>query len=275
MNLIGISGKKGHGKDTVAKIIQIIDGLNVYPTELDFKSLLLPIEYLKNPNLGIPNNKYKIKKFADKLKDMVCVLLGCTREQLEDPEFKEKPLGEEWDVIRVTSSWGAPDKLLPVEGENMMWTHAVREQTTPRKILQLMGTECGREILHPEIWVLSTFADYKTGHVDYPLPEGHLYGDKITFTYKPSWIITDVRFLNEARAVKDKGGVVIRVNNERIKSTDTHESETALDDYEDWDAIINNTGNFEQLTHRVEMLCEDILGWDLTLYRDNLKEISR
>ena len=31
----------------------------------------------------------EIKKFADKLKDIVCLLIGCTREQLEDQEFKK------------------------------------------------------------------------------------------------------------------------------------------------------------------------------------------
>ena len=62
--IIGISGKALSGKDTVANIIQW---------------LIL-----------------KEEKDADKLKDMVCLLLGCTREQLEDPKFKESTLGEEW-----------------------------------------------------------------------------------------------------------------------------------------------------------------------------------
>ena len=46
-------------------------------------------------------SNYQIKKFADKLKDIACLLIGCTREQLEDREFKEKELGEEWVAYKV------------------------------------------------------------------------------------------------------------------------------------------------------------------------------
>ena len=31
---------------------------------------------------------------------------------------------------------------------------------TPRKLLQLLGTDCGRDIIHPNIWVNALFADY-------------------------------------------------------------------------------------------------------------------
>ena len=37
---------------------------------------------------------FEIKKFADKLKDIVCLLLGCTREQLEDRGIKSLSLQE-------------------------------------------------------------------------------------------------------------------------------------------------------------------------------------
>ena len=39
---------------------------------------------------------WKIVKFADKLKDIVCLLIGCERKKLENREFKEKELGEDW-----------------------------------------------------------------------------------------------------------------------------------------------------------------------------------
>lgn len=94
--IIGISGRKGAGKDLVGEIFQyylntpasLIVGINLPYT------LSLP-EEVKGPIL-VKRNGWKIVKFADKLKDMVCTLIGCTREQLEDREFKETPLGEEW-----------------------------------------------------------------------------------------------------------------------------------------------------------------------------------
>ena len=63
--LIAISGRKQSGKNTVAKIIN-----------------------------QLTNNKYEEKCFADKLKDIICILINCTREQLEDESFKNTELGQ-------------------------------------------------------------------------------------------------------------------------------------------------------------------------------------
>ena len=37
---------------------------------------------------------WKIKKFADKLKTLVCLLIGCTRQQFEDRGIKSLSLQE-------------------------------------------------------------------------------------------------------------------------------------------------------------------------------------
>lgn len=194
--LIGISGKKQHGKDTVANFI------------------------IKNTRI-----EWETRKFADKLKDVVCLLLGCTREQLEDPEFKEKPLDEQWWYYNIAGELRLRHSFLSDE-DNEMAEDRYLVKPTPRLILQLMGTECGRKILHPNLWVNSTMSEY----ID-----------------ESNWIITDVRFPNEVKAIKDAGGVVIRVNRNSIESNDNHESETALDDYTDWDYVINNDDNLINL----------------------------
>lgn len=66
VNLIGVSGKMGSGKDTVGKIIQEIDGT------------------------------WEIKKYAYKLKQIASLLTGIPIEKFEDQSFKETELGEEW-----------------------------------------------------------------------------------------------------------------------------------------------------------------------------------
>lgn len=53
------------------------------------------------------------------------------------------------------------------------------------------------------------------------------------------WIITDVRFPSEADAIREHGGVLIRVNR-NTGYIDNHPSETSLDNYPDFDYIINN-----------------------------------
>src|SRR5690606_31210564 len=54
-----------------------------------------------------------------------------------------------------------------------------------------------------------------------------------------SYIITDVRYKNEAEAIKKRGGYVIRVNRSGI-AVNNHVSETDLDDYKRFDCIIEN-----------------------------------
>ena len=91
-NLIGISGKIGFGKDTVGEIIRFL--WDIENTE-DGQHLEVE-DFIAEPSDVDSSNPYQIKKFADEIKDTVCRWIGCTREQLEDREFKEKELGEEW-----------------------------------------------------------------------------------------------------------------------------------------------------------------------------------
>ena len=67
----------------------------------------------------------------------------------------------------------------------------------------------------------------------------------------PSWCITDVRFPNEVKAIKKKDGIIIRINRESDYNS-THSSETALDDYEDFDYTIDNNNCIDCLIEKVK-----------------------
>lgn len=285
--IIGISGKIGSGKDLIGRIILGLKaGLS---TEEILKLTKNDLWWLEDKLSLEDKSSFEIKKFADKLKDIVCLLIGCTREQLEDREFKEKELGEEWD--RVISSDGKvylPDEYPDLEYSKM----------TPRLLLQLLGTNCGRDIIHPNVWVNALMNEYKP--IDCKCNEPDFCGSPGNceeLAIYPHWIITDLRFPNEAKAIKNKGGIVIRVNrligknvyvieNEQpfqnwcgviesyngnnfynvinndndvvlvhenqITLLDEHESETALDDYQDWDYVIENDGTVEDLIEKVK-----------------------
>ena len=186
------------------------------------------------------NSPYKIKKFADKLKDIVCILLGCTRNQLENREFKEKELGEEWD--RIISSDGKihlPDDYPDLEYSKL----------TPRLLLQLLGTEAGRNIIHPNIWCNSLFSDYKSGGFVNVSKNIEVLGNF------PNWIITDLRFPNEMEAVKKRHGITIRVNRKLQpgKINFLHQSETALDKAK-FDYILENNGTLDDLIRAVKQI---------------------
>ena len=239
MALIGISGKIGSGKDTVGKIIQYL----VWKSRVEKGELPLSVysfsDFARETSFGKNQSGFEIKKFADKLKDIVCLLIGCTREQLEDLEFKNKVLSEEWWVYKVENfndderydiigSYEDRYELLDnhnfdVEEHNRLYgdldPKMTEEEfdkdflvkTTPRLLLQLLGTDCGRDILHPNIWVNALMADYKIPS----LPDETTFIEDDTQWIKdrsPKWIITDVRFPNELEAVKDRGGITIRVN---------------------------------------------------------------
>ena len=222
MALIGISGKISSGKDTVGKIIQyltydkqMLGSRNYfYPTDVF-------LEELKNNPRLFENEAapFQIKKFADKLKDIVCILLSCTREQLEDREFKEKELGEEWDCwVNNSSKINNPPQLTldkPSDFFNDLGGVSHRK-LTPRLLLQLLGTECGRQIIHPNIWVNALMSDYnyKAKKEGFQRSVKDKDGIPISFEYEveyPNWCITDMRFPNELEAVKSRGGITIRV----------------------------------------------------------------
>lgn len=295
-NLIGISGKIGSGKDTVGEIIRLL--WDIENTE-DGQHLTVE-DFIAAPSDVDSSNPYEIKKFAGKVKDMACLLLGCTREQLEDREFKERELGEQWKFYSCEGYYGGSkykeifSDIVDAEEFCNHYSNANYETLihTPRTLMQLLGTEAGRQIIHPNIWVNALFADYKSKFT----PCIHWRKDREsincmcggvnamaenkgitlceTEANSLNWIITDVRFPNEVQAIKDRGGIVIRVNrpetwkstgcvimdmssNDRskdvvIKYTE-HPSETALDDYE-FDIVVENDGSIEELVEKVKKL---------------------
>lgn len=101
-----------------------------------------------------------------------------------------------------------------------------------RLLLQWLGTEWGRTI-NPDLWVSILMEDLKT-------KEGNIY-------------ITDCRFKNEIQALRENGFKLFKVERpveERIKfgaSLMTHASERDLDDFNDYDAILNNSTDYWDL----------------------------
>lgn len=270
--IIGISGKIGSGKDTVGKIIQCIiyaEQTELYKKDTKFIKECFDIDNGDNVELTIAS-KWEIKKFADYLKDIVCGLIGCTKEQLENREFKEKELGKEWNkyiifnvidnyIYSIFDNWYEAQESLKdiqlrhyrAENKKLTTIEVKEEQMTPRLLLQLMGTECGRNIIHPNVWVNALMSKYKMSYVQ------HKDIEYVEHKQYPNWIITDTRFPNELQAVKDRGGVSIRVNRGRTggeileDKNSEHPSETSLDTAT-FDYVIHNDGSIEELIEKVK-----------------------
>lgn len=169
---------------------------------------------------------YTIRKFAFKVKEVASILTNIDVQKFEEHSFKKEPLGESWEF----------------DGHTL----------TGRELLQKIGTEMGRSI-HPNAWVNALFSEYVKDLRRIYNSEG---GTTIAEGY-PNWIITDVRFVNEAKAIKDRGGIVIRVNRPSVV-IDQHPSEISLDDYEGFDYVIENDGSLKDLDLKVAKIYEEL-----------------
>jgi hypothetical protein len=108
---------------------------------------------------------------------------------------------------------------------------------TPRHMLQTLGTEWGREMVHSELWVRSVLRNMAPG-VDY--------------------VISDVRFPNEAEAIHQQGGKVIRLVG-RGATGDGHTSERPLASHL-IDFEISNAGTLNELYDGLDTVVLAIAG---------------
>jgi hypothetical protein len=241
--IVSVSGKIGSGKDTVGEIIRY---LSTNPSGNQHHSKTITFEAFREFSYSSQAKRceWQIKKFADKLKDIVCIILGCTREQLEDRDYKEKELGEEWWRYRAHDGSVYRNCAKQVYDKKLKNERLV-DKLTPRKILQLLGTEAGRVIIHPNIWVNSMFSEY----IGVDKFRAETPRDPWQF---PNWVITDTRFPNELEAVKERGGITIIVKRpETDHLAGDHASETALDN-STFDEVIVNDGSLEDLIEKVK-----------------------
>lgn len=226
--IIGINGYSGSGKDTIGAIIQYVKSDDVGNVSIeeavrDYSEY----EYFLDEQSG-----WEIRKFAGKLKDIASHLTGIDIEDFEDQEFKKTNLGREW--------W-TPSQVTLVDGEVNLSKYV---PMTVRDFLQKLGTDALRNGLHDNVWVNALMADYKP---EWTTNEGK-HDPLQEF---PNWIITDVRFPNEAQAIKDKGGIIIRVDRPGVKPINDHPSEIGLDGW-NFDYRIANVSDIFSLKQTVE-----------------------
>lgn len=114
-------------------------------------------------------------------------------------------------------------------------THEEVFHTKPervRHLLQEEGTELGRDVYGKDIWVDTTFEWIQVIQDVWDCNK---------------FIIPDVRFVNEAKAIQDRGGYVIRIHAPN-RNADApypeylrnHSSETDLDDFKEFDFVVDN-----------------------------------
>ena len=214
--IIALNGYAGSGKDTVGNILQYLSTKNPNPQTTLKEVLENPIEHqwwLKE------RSNWEIKKWAGKLKQIASILTNIKITKFEDQEFKKSTLGIEWGEMSV------------------------------REFLQKLGTDGLRNGLHSNVWVNALMSEYVINKEHFnDIANGREVGDGY-----PNWVVTDTRFPNEAEAVKQKGGIVVRVNRNGVKPVNSHPSEVGLDNWA-FDHVIENNGSIEDLIEKVKAI---------------------
>lgn len=279
MAIIGVSGKIGSGKDTVGNIVQYLVAKHesdyTFPdTEQDFKS------FLKNNHVS--HSTWQIKKFAYAVKQVCSILTGIPIDDFEKQEVKDRVLGEEWTRYGYADGFMRNMDGTPIMNNKQCskeryeqefrtnWQTAYKHEYTVRELLQLVGTNAIRNVIHEDAWVNALMSQYRCS-CDHQIPfEDNIAHVEFDTCVAPNWVITDVRFENEAKAIKDRDGVIIRINRDdyffdedgkRIIPSknyvnvpiNQHPSETALDDYS-FDYVISNNGTITQLIKQVKLI---------------------
>jgi len=126
--------------------------------------------------------------FADSVKDAVSVIFSWDRNLLEGDTEESRDFREKEDA------W---------------WSKKFGYKVTPRLMLQLMGTEAGRNVFHDQIWV----------HTVARKIENMKQKDN-----KSTFVVPDVRFTNEMDFIRQSGGHVIRV----VRGSEPEWYDTAL-----------------------------------------------
>lgn len=276
--ILSLSGKIFTGKDEFAKIFKKIDA-----------------KYQGG------KTSFKDEKFANPMKDMICILLNCTRTQLEDRTFKETVLPEDWWYWELQREGGYStiklDYLTTSKKELSTYTGLRLITPTPRLLMQQLGTEAGKGVLHPKIWSKALISRYKPEKRKIAIDDVEEYE-----TQYPNWIITDMRFTDEIEVVKQLKGITIRIERpieilvhqwfknlkpdefsklcikyklfnysskvfnysydiaKYIWEREQHKSETELDNYKEFDYIIYNDSSLEDFEKKIEKIYLDIFN---------------
>jgi hypothetical protein len=122
-------------------------------------------------DLLVERHNFFKESFANSVKDSCAAVFGWDRAMLEG----DTPESRAWR-----------------EQPDQWWSDKFGKEFSPRLALQLMGTEAGRDVFHPDLWVHTVLRRCEQAPYN-------------------NYVIADVRFPNEINAIKDSGGVVIRV----------------------------------------------------------------
>lgn len=217
--LIGIAGKKGSGKDTLAELF-IANGFSKYA-------------------------------FADHLRTAASVIFDQPLKLFSDPKLKDQPFKRRtWFGKYKTQSIKmdmktrmAFIKYFRTEYSNDVLMnhldifHGI-EFERPRDILQFIGTTVCRDLIDPDFHVNIVFKKMDLDNYEHV-------------------VISDARFLNERKRIEERGGINILITRPEEKTDDDHLSENDLGYENEYKYIVRNDKDIQHLNNQVLSILED------------------
>lgn len=106
---------------------------------------------------------------------------------------------------------------------------------SPRQLMQTLGTEWGRNLVHPDLWII--------------LARAAIHADWVRHM---NVVVTDVRFENEADMVRKMGGVIWHIHRSGAGTPHAHISENGVQFHTGCDIVISNNGSLQDLHNVID-----------------------
>jgi len=257
--ILGISGKKQSGKNTVAnylhgKLLKSMDMISNFYVDEKGELVIETRNQEGETGYGVFDvarrdeefSSYaerdlwpyiKMYSFADGLKSICVEFFGLQPEQVYGTdEQKNTDTCIMWKDMPFTMN----DQWVVNSGKGV--DSRVDRYMTAREFMQFFGTNVMRQMYEPV-------------HVNHTI-------NRILAEQSNLAIVPDVRFPNEVKAIQDAGGKVIRLT--RNTREDCHASECGLDpenfNWDNFDVIIHNDGSLEDTLQKVDEVYSSIIG---------------
>jgi len=268
---IGLNGLAGSGKDTVAKMLKTILSKDWQSMEecknYYFSTYTNPTQSATFPYLKEENSSVMCIAYADQLKEICSSIFGIPIQRF----YQNK--ANAWICINDKFQYTEikPNDQNIVTAEEYYYNLSSYSETNNdqywmslREILVYVGTYVLQNTVNKQIFV---------NIVRNKIREEQHHNPNLQYV-----IITDHRFLHEIEYIYENHGITMTITRNSVSQLDNI-AEHDLDEEDDYDYIINNSGSYDELFETVwNIVQEEIEFRNITidLYtRDNIDNYLR
>lgn len=258
--IVAIKGKAGAGKDTIGMHLTVQHGFQKVAFAEPLRDCVgvtfgLPFQLMSEPDLKETTLFEMQDRFRLPFRDKHSFMIACREGAIKAFNLSWSEGNTVGNLYRTKLDrfpYITPEELLD-KWTSRMWevfgpyieNSTLTTEMSPRKLLQLVGTEVGRE-LWKDIWI-AIWGDRAAQH------------DRV--------VVTDCRFMNEAATIRTHGGTiwnVIRPLSPTATKETGHLSEQEMDRIQS-DVTLINDGSMHDLWAKADAILLAGLGGGQTL----------